>query len=209
MPDGYANDRPPPSIDPTELTTQAQIRGDQAERDYVDGQLEVLRERLRAIDRATELLSDTVNRVPNETQKEVAHLRELQQERFASIELQFRERDTRAERESRDNRVAVDAAFAAQKEAAAKQDENNQKSIDKSEAATAEAIGKLGELVQTNVNGLSGKIDDLKDRVGKIESIKLGATENRTGLYAAIGMVATIILLGIAIVGFIAAKGGP
>jgi cation transport regulator ChaB len=169
-----------PVPDPTFLTTEALARGLASERDYVDGQLDVLRERLRGIDIATRLLNETVNRVPTDVQREVSHLRELDEEKFSSVQKQFAERDTRSERESKDNKVAVDAAFAAQKEAAAKQDESNLKAIDKSEKATTETIKTLQDLFQTSVRALSDKIDDLKERVGKIESTRQGAGEART-----------------------------
>jgi len=129
--------------DPSSLTTEALIRAVAAERDYVDGRINVILERLRGIDVATELLNETVTRTPTDITKEITHLRELMEVQFRSVHLQFAERDTRQERESRDNKVAVDAAFAAQKEAAAKQDEGNQKSIDKSERSTSETIAKL------------------------------------------------------------------
>lgn len=167
--------------DPTVLTTEALARGLNAERDYVDGQIGVLVERLSGIDRATELLSNTVNRVPTETQQAIGNLQAVQDERFSSIATQFQERDTRQEREARDNKVAVDAAFAAQKEAAAKQDESNAKAIDKSEAATTETINKLGELFKTSTDALIDKVDDLKARVQAIESNKLGGNETRAG----------------------------
>jgi cation transport regulator ChaB len=197
-----------PVPDPTVLTTEQLVRSVRAERDYVDGLVAVLKERLDGIDRATELLNQTVNRVPTAVQVEVSHLRELQDEKFESIEIQFRERDTRSERESRDNKVAVDAAFAAQKEAAAKQDESNQKAIDKSEVSTTEKITKLAELFQTSNQAINDKIDDVKERVGKIEAVKVGVVESRTGIYAAIGLVASVIVVGIAIIGFIASHGG-
>jgi cation transport regulator ChaB len=155
-----------------------------AMRDYVDGQFDTLRERLRGIDKATEVLNETVTRVPTETQKEVAHLKSLMDERFQSVQVQFSERDTRQERESRDNKIAVDAAFAAQKEIAAKQDESNAKSIEKSERGTEKTI-----------DAQSGKIDDLKERLTAIEAIKLGGQESKAGQYAAIGM--GILVLGL------------
>jgi cation transport regulator ChaB len=166
-----------PTPDPTVLTTEQLLRTAQAERDYVDGRIDVITERLSGMDRATELLSETVNRVPTETQKEIEHLGSLVTERFDSIKIQFKERDTRSERESRDNKVAVDAAFAAQKESAAKQDESNAKAINKSELATTETINKLAELFKTTTDALSDKIDDLKDRVQSIESKKQGIVE--------------------------------
>lgn len=182
-----------PVVDPTrnvlDLVTAAIARQDdlrvegakltetraKANRDYIDGQIEVLVERLRGIDHASAILAESVDKIPEAA---ISKLRELMDERFVSIETQFKERDTRQERESRDNKVAVDAAFAAQKEAAAKQEETFSKSIDKSELATAETISKLQALTTTQDKGLSDKIDDLKERVQRIESLKAGAVES-------------------------------
>jgi hypothetical protein len=165
----------PPVPDPTVLSTDAIARAVKAERDYETAQLDVLRERLRGIDKATELLNETVNRVPTDVQREVSHLRELSNEKFNSIAIQFAERDTRSERESRDNKVAVDAAFAAQKEAAARQDEANQKAIDKSEKSTAETIAKLSELFKTSGDGFMGQIADIKERITRAEGAATAA----------------------------------
>jgi chromosome segregation ATPase len=159
----------------TDSPTEQLLRSLAAERDYVDGQIAVLEERLNAMDKATGLLSETVNRVPTDVQKEVTHLRELDEEKFASIQTQFDERDVRQERESRDNTVKVDAAFAAAKEAATKQDEANQKAIDKAEQQTADTIEKLSELFKTTTDALADKIDDLKARVSDREGRVRGA----------------------------------
>jgi hypothetical protein len=190
------NDGTPPVPDPTILTTEQLLRTVRAERDYVDGIRDVIEERLAAMDKATALLSDTVNRVPTVVQTEVAHITGLMAERFTSIDnlmdvkfqsiaTQFAERDTRQEREARDNKVAVDAAFAAQKEAAAKQDESNAKAIDKSERATAETISKLQDLTTTISNGLSAQIADLKSRLDSGEGRDSGSRTQETDNTAA------------------------
>jgi cation transport regulator ChaB len=134
-------------------------------RDYSDGQIGKVSERLDGIDKATELLGTTVNRVPTEIDREVAHLQSVLDERFKSVAIQFKERDTRQEREAKDNKVAVDAAFAAQKEAAAEQNKSNTLAISKSEVSTSETINKLAELFKGTTDGLYDKIDDLKDRI--------------------------------------------
>ncbi len=195
-----------PVPDPTELTSRALNRIEKTVRDYIDAQVSIRDERLRGIDAATQLRLDTIKHIPDRIDEKVATLSALTDERVRSIGVQFVERDTRAEREARDNKVAVDAAFAAQKEAAAKQDEGNQKAIDKSEIATAEKIEKLAELFRTTVEGLSDKIEDVKDRVGRIESVKAGAIENRTGLYATLGIIASLLLVGVAILGVIVGR---
>jgi uncharacterized protein YoxC len=185
-------ENPKPVPDPTSLTTAQLDRAIESERDYVNAQLDVLRERLDGIDRATRLLNETVNRVPTDVQKEVAHLRELSDEKFDSIAKQFRERDSRSERESRDNKVAVDAAFAAQKEAAAEQNKSNTLAITKSEVATSETISKLAELFKTETKGLADKLADLRRDIDRIENRKVGAVDTvntqRLNIGALVGM---------------------
>jgi hypothetical protein len=199
-----------PVPDPTVLTTEALVRAVGAERDYVDGRIDVLIERLDAIDTATKLLNETVNRVPTDVQREVLHLRELTEEKLASVDKQFLERDTRSERESRDNKVAVDAAFAAQKEAAATQDSNNQKMYDKSEKSTEDKISKLAELFKTTTDSLAAKIDDLKERISEtdkkangLSQQKVGATDTRAFAFAALAAVVGVIGIVVAIAAFL------
>jgi hypothetical protein len=50
---------------------------------------EILEARLDAMDRATRVLDATVNRTPTVIQTEISHVRELNQERFASVGRQF------------------------------------------------------------------------------------------------------------------------
>lgn len=184
-----------PKPDPTVLTTQQLNLALGGVRDYINGEIAVVSERLRGIDRATELLranlAGTVNvadldalseHLKTVREVELGRIREAMTEKFESIRTQFAERDTRQERESRDNKVAVDAAFAAQKEASAKQEETFAKSIDKSENATAETIGKLQDLTSANDAALSAKIDDgLKTMNDKLDDLKDGTIADLKG----------------------------
>ena len=201
-----ANGGSRPVPDPTALTDAAIAKAIEAMRDYVDGQLAVRDERLNGIDTATSLRLATIDHIPARIDEKVATLAGLTVERFAGVDTRFLERDTRSERESRDNKVAVDAAFAAQKEAAAKQDEANAKAIDKSEKATAETIKTNQELSSSKTDALTKGLDEVKIAISRIESIKTGATESRTGLYAAIGVAATLVFLAIAVIGFMAMR---
>jgi len=194
-----------PVPDPTVLTTAQLVRTVQAERDYVDGQIAVLRERLRGIDVATIVLNETVNRVPTDMQKEIGHIVGLMEEKFRSVATQFTERDTRSERESKDNKVAVDAAFAAQKEAASEQNKSNTLAISKSETATSETINKLAELFATTTDALGDKIDDVKARVGSIESAKQAVFETRATGTASSSLAVQVLslLLAVIVAGFV------
>lgn len=164
-------DRPVP--DPTVLTTDNLRREIGHLHDQVMAEIRIRDERLDGIDEATKLRSDSITHIAETVDGKVLHERELTEERFASVAQQFSERDTRSEREARDNKVAVDAAFAAQKEAATKQDEANQKAIDKSEIATAEKINKLEQLFKTTTDALGEKIDaNGKSNSDKIDEVK-------------------------------------
>lgn len=207
---GESQETPGSRPDPTVMTTEAIDAAREAERIFFLAKLDAVYVRLDGMDKATAVLHETVTRVPTETQLAMGHLRELHDEKFHSVELQFRERDTRSERESRDNKTTVDTAFAAQKEAAAKQDEANSKRIDKSESSTNEKIDKLTELFRTEISGLSGRYDDMKERlalldrrVDNILATKQGGREVVAGVYAFVGFLASILILG----GLLAAAG--
>ena len=202
-----------PVPDPTILTTEQLLQAIAAERDFVNGQLDVLRERLAGIDVATELRVGTGTAVTAATDEKIGHLASLMEERFASIAIQFKERDTRSERESRDNKVAVDAAFAAQKEAASEQNKSNTLAIDKSEKATAETLNKQADLFKSATDALSDKIDDLRQGLAEIRLMVNGVTqshvggqEQRAGIYAAAGFVISLIFVAIAIAGIAIAR---
>jgi len=68
-----------PVPDPTALTTE-QLRRE------LSGLREILTARLDGMDRATALLSETVNRTPTVIQTEIAHLRELMETRLTAVE---------------------------------------------------------------------------------------------------------------------------
>jgi hypothetical protein len=168
-----------PSPDPTALTTEAVELAVARSKEFTDGRVAVLLERLNGIDRATQLLNETVNRTPTQIQVEVAHLTALfeekvstlmaiVEEKFSSVQTQFAERDERAAREARDNTIKVDAAFAAQKEAAQKAEDASQKAIDKSDAATADQIAKLSQLVDAKFSSLEDKVETATRRIDKL-----------------------------------------
>jgi hypothetical protein len=226
---------PDSAADPSVLTTQQLERGlssaaanAEAKRAVLHEQISaverVLVERVKAveqvyaqriddIDRATEVLNEQVNRVPTDVQQAVGHLKELVDEKFASVAKQFLERDTRSERESRDNKVAVDAAFAAQKEAASEQNKSNTLAIDKSEKATAETLAKQADLFKSTTDAQLGQITDLKERLSRIESALTGRSQQKddarkdsTLTLAVVGLIATLVLVVIAVAGFIVAN---
>src|SRR5664279_5661598 len=59
----------------------------------VEAQLETVRTRINAIDKATEVFQQGLERVPTDVDKATVNLRNLHEEKFRTITLQFRERD--------------------------------------------------------------------------------------------------------------------
>jgi hypothetical protein len=111
---------------PPYLTTE-ELRRD------VSALREILQARLDGMDRAAVVLSETVNRTPTAIQTAISHLKELHEERFDSIALQFRERDVRTEQAAKAGKEALDAALLSAKELVAQQNEANRGEAGKTE----------------------------------------------------------------------------
>ena len=187
-----------PNPDPTIATNEAVERAMKSERDYVDGKIETLEERLHGMDRATELRLSTLPTLTAEIDTKISHQRELMDEKFSSVATQFKERDTRSEREARDNKLAVDAAFAAQEKQAVAQNESNALAINKSEAATAETIKTNQELTTAKTDSLSKGLDELKLQVAGFISVRQGAQENRVDQRAGSSLSVQVLSAAIA-----------
>ncbi len=137
--------------------------------------------------------------------REVSNLDALVSSRMTGLRELIESQLTRAERQrveqKADTKVAVDAALLAAKEAvsaallAAKEAVREQtiaseRAIAKSEAATSEQLKQLASTFTTMAAGMTTNHDDLKERVGKIEAIKLGAAESRTEHSTSVGLIA-------------------
>jgi uncharacterized phage infection (PIP) family protein YhgE len=175
---------------------------------------EILEARINGMDTAIKLtqqyptlLDTAMVSLKNLVSDSISTLRDIHNQRFDKIDTQIAERDTVAERTSRDNKVAVDAAFAAAKEAVGEQNKSNALAIAKSEAAFTKQIDQIGELLKAIEKATSDKIDDLKDRLTMLESTGRGARDVTDtsrqqhnwviNLWAVMGMAALAILVSI------------
>ena len=183
-----------PVPDPTALTTEA------IQREMVgwNAQLLALRELLMA-----------------KVEAEVA----LTAERFATSER------LRLEQKA-DTKAAVDAALTAQKEAVKEQTIASERAIAKSEAATTKQLEQQQVTFQTVSDALRRSIDEVKERsveenramrtsISEVASSangivqqKVGAKEDRTAIYATIGLLITIMLALMALAAFLATRTG-
>jgi hypothetical protein len=182
-----------PIPDPTLLTTQ------QLRRELLSLR-EIIEARIEGMNRAIELAGQRTERMPGELLVYVDRLKDLHEEKFRSVQLQFSERDIRTEQTSRDSKVAVDAALQAAKEAVSEQNKSSALAIGKSEASTTKQIDQQSTLIQTTTQGLNDKIGDLKDRLTLLEGKAVGVTAQVTTQNTSNSYLVTAIGVGAAIV---------
>lgn len=173
-----------PRPDPTLLTTQQLLR-------ELASLREVIETRLAAMDRATELLSATVNRTPTQIQTEIAHVRELIQEKlgslggsaeekFKSIELQFEERDVRTNQAATASAQALAAALQAAKEAVFEQAQAAAKAADKTELSFTKQIDLLLAQIKALSDTFTDRLAELKERIDRGEGSTSGSASSVT-----------------------------
>jgi hypothetical protein len=179
---------------------------------------ELLEGRIGASEKVADLVQKTMDARSEKVAVEIKHLERLHDERFdgvvgrydekfASVETQFKERDTRTD-QAATTKTAVDAALQAQKEDVAKQYGSAAAAVAKSETATAKSIDQLAELMATTTagvvkqisdmkDGLNTTISDMKDRITVIESKALGgvgASDYGFKVLAGLGVVVSMLI---------------
>ncbi len=201
------DERNVPIPDPSLLTTQQLIRENLWLREVLETRLEgmdsaaILRQsntnaRFEAYDKAIKLLQDISDKFPYRIDEKIHSLKEVHEEKFSSIQVQFRERDVRTEQSSKDSKVAVDAALQAAKEAVGEQNKSSALAIAKSEASTTKQIDQQGLLIQSTAKASDEKIDDIKERLTRIEG-------GGKGMRDMVGWIVAGVLFVIAVIGFI------
>jgi uncharacterized protein YgbK (DUF1537 family) len=176
------------TLDPSALTTAQLLR-------EVSSLEKLTAQRMDAIEKAVTVAHDNLVRVPTEVDKAIGHLRAVMDgrldtvdEKFRSVQTQFSERDIRVEQTALGTKTAVEAALAAQEKAAAKQAESLAVSIGKSDAATTKQIDSLNE-----------KINDVRDRLTRIEGAGKGRGDMWGWIVAAIGAFAAVVSIAFAV----------
>jgi hypothetical protein len=193
-----------PIPDPTVLTTEALRREISVLQEKIElrvtGLFQTLSARLDAMDKAQILFDANLNRLPSDTDKQIAHLKSLHEAKFLSVEKQFAERDTRTDQASRDGKVALDAALQAARDAVAEQNRSSALAIAKSDAATDKRIDQIASQISTATNALDGKIADIKDRLVRIEGQALGQDVAKVDKNTSSSFSVSVIGIGLAVV---------
>jgi len=132
---------------------------------------EILETRMAGSDKAIKLLQDISDGTFFKVDEKIS------EEKFSSIQTQFKERDVRGEQSAKDSKVAVDAALQAAKEAGSEQNKSNALAQAKSEASFTKQIDGLSAFIASNVKGLDDKINDLKERFSSGQGVIKGERE--------------------------------
>jgi hypothetical protein len=143
----------------------------------------------------TVLTTEALHRAINQVEEKFNIQLEVINEKFVSVTNQLQLVERQRVEQKADTQKAVDAALAAQKEAVKEQTTASERAIAKSEASTADQLKQLSTTFDTSIKGLTDNLNDAKDRIGKIENIRLGGKESTTAIYA-------FIVIVIAVAGF-------
>jgi len=153
--------------------------------------------RLDAVDRATILFQENLTRVPTDTDKQISHLKELHDEKFAAVSQQFRERDVRSDQDKFAASTAINAALSALKEMIGLQNTANAAAIAKSEASTTKELESLNRIIGSSKDALSSDIRNLASRLDRGEATYSGVRTERADAHmtnaGVIGIVGGIV----------------
>ena len=211
-----------PVPDPTLLTQQAVDRAVQHFREYVDT-------RLSGMERATALNATKVEQNADRAEKErdkaaadverqlaalrefalerISHVADVATEKIVGLEAKLAERDERGRQAAQEAKTGLDAALTAQSAIAAQDKAATGLASNKQEVGFQKLLDQQAATSRAEIMALQGQVGDLKDRLGRAETLAAqaltasstrievkseGKTDNRA--------LATI---GIAIVGII------
>lgn len=211
--------------DPTALTTEALRR----EIALLEEKISL---RLEAIDTATRLRHDHAGVVSAGIDKQISDLvrarddkfacaAELTREQFSGVEkrftetfktvneqfrgvqTQFAERDVRVAESAKTIATAVEAGLRTQKDAAEAQNKSFTTSIDKSEKTTGEQITQQRVSFEGTTNSLKGTIDDVKERLTRLESLGIGRAEQSATSHTGNQWALSLVVAGFSLVGLV------
>lgn len=153
--------------DPSALTTAQLVR-------ELASLKELLTIRIDAIEKSQVVFQDNIQRVPTDVDRSISRLKELHDQKFGEVDQRFLERDVRVESTAALVSRAVDAALAAARESVNRQNESFALSIAKSETTTVKSIDALGITLQASASAMDSKIQDLKERMARLEAANVG-----------------------------------
>jgi Fe2+ transport system protein B len=158
-----------PVPDPTRLSTEALNAAKAQWRLDLEALRELLEIRLTGMDRATQLVAGQAHGLTGQTKEQVDHLQELHEERFASIALQFKERDERSAQLAKTQDEALKAAL-----------QSAEKLNDAQGSANKEANAKTEITFGQQIKAVEDKIEVINRRLDTGQGAQEGTSSQRT-----------------------------
>lgn len=217
--------------DPTANTTAALARDlaalERVMLATIQGNQQETEARLNASDKAVEVFSENLTRVPTEVQKAVSALEEVINQKFEGL----KERIDGGDARNQERFHAINDTFKNQEAVRIEQKADSQKSLENALKSTNDALreGKATAdaalaktenafkdqstqqyaTIHATLTALQALVNDVKSRVDRIEAVKIGQGENRveqrssTGATLGIvGGITGVLLFVMAVVGF-------
>lgn len=128
-----------------------------------------------------------------------AGVKEMTTEKFAAFETQLVLIERQRIEQKADTEKAVQAALSAAKEAVKEQTTASGLAIGKAETSTAEQLKQLNITIGTAVAGVNMSLNDVKERVVKMESVKQGGHDWSVMAISVAGLLFTIIAVVFAV----------
>lgn len=169
--------------DPTALTRLALDK-------ETAGVYALLSERIKAIEETAATFRSDLKQVPTETDRAITSLTNvidgkfaLVNEKFNSVEEQFRLRDIAVKDASTQTALALSAALEAAKEAVGKQNTDSELAVSKMESMFTRQIEQQATQIATSVKSLETQISDLKERLAgqenRVQGVRTGHSDGR------------------------------
>ncbi len=192
-----------PRPDPTILTTEQLHREIGALEARMNAEVEALKTLLEASIRSMEEILDARTEILDT--KVEAH-EALDVNRFDRIDARFNTVEKHRMEQKDDTNLRLDYTIATLKERADEHFKSNRAVIEKTEQAFTDSLSKQAETFRTTNDANLGRIDDLKERIAKVESVGEGASAQRqegrqqiSSTTAIIGTVIAVIGIGLAL----------
>lgn len=161
----------------------------------------------RSVPDPTLLTIDALRReiamLDGQTKESLTAVKALTAERFRSVDALMERAEEMRREQKADTKLAVDAALDSQKEATAKM-----------ERSISDQISSLRINFETEARSIRGSIEDLKEGMARLESVRIGHSEQKSesrqisaGVIALIGIGITILLAILTVIGFATAQG--
>jgi len=173
----------------------------------IEGVVTAQTARLDGIEKAAQVFSDNLNRVPTAVDRAVSAQVAVTDEKFAKLEVSLHALRVAFDKSERVTQEAVSAALSAAEKATSKQAESFSEAAEKASNAFTKAIDQQAALYQTETRALRDISNTQDRRITAIESMNLGGQTAKGEQHGQSTLAVAIVAAVIAFVSMAVAAG--